>query len=145
MKAYVKAKKPLITQRHKKQHLEFAKKYKSWIVEDWRNVIFSDETKINQFRADGRKWCWKKPGSSLQSNHVKLSVKYEGGSLMVWSCMTVHGVGNLVKIEGTIDFKLYCQILEEDLLESMEYYRLESQDIIFQHVNDPKYSSRMIK
>ena len=46
MKAYVKAKKPLITQKHKKQHLEFAKKYKDQKVEDWRNVVFSDETKV---------------------------------------------------------------------------------------------------
>ena len=145
MKAYVKAKKPLITQRHKKQCLEFAKKYKSWTVEDWRNIIFSDETEINRFRADGRKWCWKKPGSSLQPNHVKPTVKYGGGSLMVWSCMTTHGVGNLVKIEGTMDSKLYCQILEEDLLESIEYYGLESQDIIFQHDNDPKHTARVTK
>ena len=64
---------------------------------------------------------------------------------MVWSCMTAHGVGNLVKIEEIMDSKLYCQILEEDLSESMEYYRLKSQDIIFQHDNDPKHSSRMTK
>lgn len=145
MKAYVKAKKPLITQKHKKQHLEFAKKYKEWTVEDWRNVIFSDETKINRFGADGRKWCWKKPGSALQPNHVKPTVKFGGGSLMVWGCMTAHGVGNLVKIEGTMDSKLYCQILQEDLLESIEYHGLESQDIVFQHDNDPKHSARVTK
>ena len=64
---------------------------------------------------------------------------------MVWSCMTTHGVGNLVKIEGTMDSKLYCQILEEDLLESIEYHGLESQDIIFQHDNDPKHTARVTK
>lgn len=64
---------------------------------------------------------------------------------MVWSCMTTHGVGNLVKIEGTMDSKLYCQILEEDLLESIEYHGLESQDIIFQHDNDLKHTARVTK
>ena len=64
---------------------------------------------------------------------------------MVWGCMTAHGVGNLVKIEGTMDSKLYCQILEEDLLESIEYHGLESQDIIFQHDNDLKCSARVTK
>jgi transposase len=59
--------------------------------------------------------------------------------------MITHGVGNLVKIEETMDSKLYCQILEEDLLENIEYYGLESQDIIFQHDNDPKHTARVTK
>ena len=45
---------------------------------------------------------------------------------MVCSCMITHGVENLVKIEETMDSKLYYQILEEDLLEIIEYYRLKS-------------------
>ena len=145
MKAYVKAKKPLITQKHKKQHLEFAKKYKDWTVEDWRNVVFSDETKVNRFGADGQKWCWKKPGSSLQPNHVKPTIKHGGGSMMVWGCMTAQGVGNLVKIEATMDSKLYFQILEEDLLDSLEYHGLDPQEIIFQHDNDPKHTAKVTK
>jgi transposase len=142
LKSFVKAKKPLLAVRHRRQRLEFARKYQHWTSEDWRRVVFSDETKINRFGSDGRKWCWKKSSTKiLQPNHVFSTVKYGGGSLMVWGCMTAKGVGYLVKIEGTMNSELYCKILEEDLLNSLEWYDLDRQGIIFQHDNDPKHTA----
>lgn len=57
MKAVVKAKKPLLTQRHKKARLEFAEAHQHWTLEDWKKVIWSDETKINYLGSDKRKWA----------------------------------------------------------------------------------------
>jgi hypothetical protein len=34
--------------------------YKDWTVEDWRNVVISDDTKVNRFRADGAKMVLEK-------------------------------------------------------------------------------------
>ncbi|KAG1486849.1 hypothetical protein G6F53_013880 [Rhizopus delemar] len=45
--AEIKKKKPLLTEKHKKARLAWAKKHQYWTVHDWRRVIFSDETKIN--------------------------------------------------------------------------------------------------
>jgi hypothetical protein len=28
-------------------------------VEDWKKVVWSDETKTNRLGSDGRKWVWK--------------------------------------------------------------------------------------
>jgi len=47
MKACVKKKKPFLTTHQKKLCLEFALKHKEWTVEDWKRVIWSDESKIN--------------------------------------------------------------------------------------------------
>jgi hypothetical protein len=55
----VKKKKLLLSVRHKKVRLAFAQKYREWTVEDWKRVIWSDETKINRFGSDGREWIWK--------------------------------------------------------------------------------------
>jgi transposase-like protein len=66
MKAVVKKKKPLLSIRHQKQRLDFALKYKEWTVKDWKRVIWSDETKINSFESDGRKWMWKQKGQSVK-------------------------------------------------------------------------------
>jgi hypothetical protein len=65
--------------------------------------------------------------------------------MMVWGCMTAQGVGNPIKIEATMDLKLYYQILEEDLLDSLEYHRLHPQENIFQHDNDPKHTAKVTK
>lgn len=145
LKSAPKIKKPFLSSRHKKLRLEFAKKHQNWTIYDWRRVVFSDESKVNRIGSDGRKWCWKTPGVSLKEGHINSTFKYGGGSLMIWGCMTHKGVGNLVKIEGNMDSELYCQILEEDLVSSLEWYGLNLDQIIFQHDNDPKHSSRRTK
>ena len=54
LSACVQQKKPLLAKRHVLARLNFAHKYKNWTVDDWRRVIFSDETKINLINSDGR-------------------------------------------------------------------------------------------
>ena len=66
------------------QHLDFATKYQHWTTEDWKHVIWSDETKINHLGSDGCEWVWKKPGGIMTEQHVKGTVKFGSGSLMIW-------------------------------------------------------------
>jgi hypothetical protein len=51
-------------------------------VEDWKRVIWSDETKINRIGPDEQKDVWKKKGEGLSTREVKDRVKFGGGSLM---------------------------------------------------------------
>lgn len=142
LRATPKVKKPLLRAKHLRDRLEFAKKYADWTVEDWKRVIWSDETKICRFGSDGREWCWKTPGSPLKPNHVTKTVKYGGGSIMIWGCFTAHGVGFLSKIEGSMDAALYCNILEDELQQTIDYYGIDRAKLIFQHDNDPKHTAR---
>ena len=83
MKAVVKKKKPLLSVNCRKRRLAFALKYQHWTMEDWKRVIWSDETKINRIGSDGQEYVWKKKGEGLIAREVKGIVKFEGGSLMV--------------------------------------------------------------
>ena len=56
MKAVVKSKCPLLSVKHCKAHLDYAYTHKDWTVEDWKKVVWSDETKINHLGSDGCKW-----------------------------------------------------------------------------------------
>jgi len=105
--------------------------------------IWSDETKINRLGSDGRKWCWKKPRDLLQDRHVQPTVKFGGGNIMVWGCMTAKGIGHLCKIDGRMDSKLYVEILNDLLHQSADYYGIKGDDFIFQHDNDPKHTSKL--
>ena len=60
-------------------------------------------------------------------------------------CFTAHSIGYLCKIKGGIDAALYIQILEKNLLETLNYYEYDINDIIFQYDNDPKHKARIIK
>ena len=141
MKAVIKQKKPPLLPRHRRERMEFAQRYKEWTIDDWKEVIWSDETKINPLGCDGRKWVWKRSGSALTDQQVQGRVKFGGGNLKMWGCMTAHGVGYCCKIDGGLDKELYTTILEEDLLGTLEYYGLQRGEIIFQQDNDSKHRS----
>ena len=70
MKARVKAKCPYLSKHHKREQLDFAVVHQDWTEEDWKRVIWSDETKINRLGSDGRKWVWKKAGEGLSDRTV---------------------------------------------------------------------------
>jgi transposase len=114
-------------------------------LEDWKLVIWSDETKINCLGSDGHKWAWKKSGERLSDRLVQGTVKFGGGSLMMWGCMTWEGVGYAAKIDGRMDGDLYLQILKDELQNSLEFYDLNPSDVIFQQDNDPKHTCKKVR
>ncbi|KAG0756420.1 hypothetical protein G6F24_011163 [Rhizopus arrhizus] len=69
-KARPKRKVPLLSAKHRKARLEWALAHKYWTIDDWRKVIFSDESKINVWGSDGVEFYWSLPGSPLQPHHV---------------------------------------------------------------------------
>jgi hypothetical protein len=142
MRAVVKKKKPFLSSRHRKARMDFVLAHQHWTVEDWKKVVWSDETKINRLGSDGRKWVWKKAGESLSDRLVEGTLKFGGGSLMVWGCMLWDGVGDACKIDGRMDGDLYIKILEEDLQSSINYYGKSAEDVIFQQDNDPKHTCK---
>ncbi len=70
--------------------------------------MWSDETKINLFGSDGVKRVWQQPGEEYKDKCVLPTVKYGGGSVMVWGCMSPAGTGELQFIEGTMNANIYC-------------------------------------
>src|SRR5215469_12370996 len=148
MKSAVKQKKPLLKASHIKQRHSFAVKYQHWVEDDWKRVIFSDETKINRLGSDGRKWVWKKSCSSVGSilpQHVSKTVKYDGGNLMIWGCMTVHGVGWMCSIDGGMDATLYTSILDDYMFTTVDDFGMGRDDFVFQQDNDPKHTSKLAR
>jgi transposase len=145
MKSAVKTKRPQLQPRHRKARIEWAEAHKSWTIEDWKRVVWSDETKINRLGSDGRSWVWKKKGERLSDRTVAGTMKFGGGSIMIWGCMFWEGTGLATKIDGRMDTELYCKILREELMESLDYYGKEVGDIEFQQDNDPKHVSRLAK
>ena len=108
-------------------------------------MVWSDKTKINCLGLDGCKWVWKMLKEGQSDRLVKKTVKFEGGSIMIWRCMTWEEVGDAAKIDGRMDSDLYLQILKDDLLNTLNYHSLNSSYIIFQQDNDLKHTSKKVK
>ena len=64
---------------------------------------------------------------------------------MMWGCMAWEGIGYATKINGRMDADLYLQILKDELQDSLEFYGLNSSNIIFQQDNNPKHTCKKVK
>ncbi len=145
MISVAKQRKPLLVARHRKARLEFAERHLEWTVEDWKKVLWSDETKINRFGSDGRDQVWIDKENRKDPRRIKQTVKFGGGNLMMWGCMGWEGVGYATRIEGKMDAELYTTILGDELLNTLEWFDLDVEDVYFQQDNDPKHTSKMAK
>ena len=145
LKAGRKKKKPMLLERHKRMRRDWVYTHENWSDADWEHVIWSDETTIDRFGDHGKKWVWRRPGESLRDREVERKVKHGGGSIMVWGCMTNQGVGFACWIQGQMDSDLYTTILEDELLGTIEYYKLKRCKLIFQQDNARIYTTKKVK
>lgn len=139
----IKKKRPFLSLKHRAARLQWAKRHQHWTVDDWKRVVFSDETKVNVWGSDGCKYYWSRPGDELKPHHLDLTVKYGGGGIMVWGCITYWGPGYACNIyDGTMKSEDYQHILSTTYKETLDYYGLEHSDVYFQQDNDPKHKSK---
>lgn len=141
----VKKKKPALSDKNIKARLKFCKSHENWTVEDWKHVVWSDETKINRFQSDGKEYFWHRPHERLQKHHVKQTVKHGGGSLMVWGCFTWWHLGPLVRIEGIMNKEGYLNILQTNLPDFVDRCAYPEKEVIFQQDGDPKHTAKIVQ
>uniref|UniRef100_A0A8R1DS15 HTH_Tnp_Tc3_2 domain-containing protein n=1 Tax=Caenorhabditis japonica TaxID=281687 RepID=A0A8R1DS15_CAEJA len=96
-------KKPLVSLKKRKARVEWAKQHLSWGPREWANHIWSDESKFNLFGTDGIQWIRRPIGSRYAPQYQCQTVKYGGGSVMIWGCFSDTSMGSLKRIVGTMD------------------------------------------
>ncbi|KAG0817752.1 hypothetical protein G6F16_012601 [Rhizopus arrhizus] len=132
-----------LTKHRMKERYEFAGAHLSRTIDDWKKVIFSDETKVNRIGSDGLQWTWTN-GDKLKDFQVQHMIKHGGGSLMLWGCLTWYGVGYLSNIKGSINSDFYIGILEDELMKTFDWYDLQKEDIIFQQDNASIHTAKEV-
>lgn len=115
--------------------------HEDWTAKDWEWVWFSDESKINLWGSDGLQWCRRPSKKAFDRKYVKPKKQQGGGGLMVWGIITPEGIGELYRVEGSINSAKYITILTDYLLPHVPRRR----NFYFQHDRAPPHTAKSTK
>ena len=83
-----------------------------WRLQQWRRVIFTDESRICLFRNDGRVRVWREPGQEFEPGCLQLHDSHVI-SVHVWAGIAVNSKTELVILERNVTAQTYGQLLEQ--------------------------------
>ncbi|GBC04740.1 hypothetical protein RclHR1_05840001 [Rhizophagus clarus] len=101
--------KPLISEPNRKIHLSWARERHFWTINDWKKVVWSDESRFTLFQSDKKIHVWRLPKESHDVNCLVPTIKHGGGGVMIWGCFSWYGLDPLVRIDGRVDSERYVQ------------------------------------
>ncbi|KAK3545073.1 hypothetical protein QTP86_033841, partial [Hemibagrus guttatus] len=135
---------PLLKPVHVRARLKFAREHLDDPEEDWENVIWSDETKIELFGKNSTCRVWRRKNAELHPKNTIPTVKHGGGNIMLWGCFSAKGPGRLIRVKERMNGAMYREILSKNLLPSARALKMK-RGWVFQHDNDPKHTARATK
>ncbi len=93
--------------KNRKRRLQFIQAHQNWTIEDWKNVVWSDESRFLLRHSDGRVRIWRKEHESMDPFCLVSTVQPGGGGVMVWGIFSWHTLGPLVPIQHPLNTTAY--------------------------------------
>ena len=125
---------PMISEKNRKLRLDLARKYVNMpkILWRWEQVLINSKRGVRLYKRRGE-------GRILATNNP--TVKHSK-SVMVWGCVSGHGIWKLAQISTRMTGPVYVDILSNNLISLAEGMGPKD-NFIFQQDNDPKHNSKV--
>jgi hypothetical protein len=138
------AKVPWLLPHHKVTRLQFAQTHADWDEHQWRNVLFTDETRIQLWKPDGRDRVYRRIGERYVECNLIKTVSFGGGSTMVWGGISWDGCTELVEVNLRMNADRYISnIIEEHVVPYVGFIGYER--FVFMHDNARAHAARTVR
>ena len=120
--------------------------HKTWMFNDWKYIIWSDESPFTLFPTSGRIYVWRMSKEAYNPEYLVPTVKHGGGSVMMWAATSCCSAGPEITLNGWITASDYVGlgILGNQVHPVVQMF-FPNNDAIFQDDSLPIYTSRSVQ
>ncbi len=109
--AQLKARRPhkgtILTMEHRRARLRWARHHFRFTRRQWGSVLFTDESRIQLSRADGRRRVWRRRNEHFTDTCVLKYNRWGGGSVHFWGGITQFAKTRLVIFDRNVNANTY--------------------------------------
>lgn len=135
----------VLTRRHRQERLRWGRAHQRFTRRQWSKVLFSDETRIQLHRADGRKRVWRRVGERYRDNCVIERNTWGGGSIHIWAGITRDHKTPLVIFNNNVTAHTYVNNVVQPVIVPFMQQNFPNGDGILQQDNAPPHTARMTR
>ena len=118
-----------LSQRHRQARLAWTRQHRRWTNQQWAAVLFTDESGFLLDMLDRRRRVWRRRGERYANCAIVEHDRYGGGSLMVWSGISVRSRTELLVLYGTLTGQRYInEVLQPVVLPFVQQHHVVLQD-----------------
>ena len=136
------SKKQLLTRGMKKKRVAWARKYKDWTKDEWKNVLFSDESHF-MVQGQQKRYVRRSQGEMVTEQHINQTVKHPQKK-MFWGSFSFNGVGSLYPVSGMMNADKYIDVIQHKVVRDMQTAFPDGRGI-FQQDLAPCHAAKKVK
>lgn len=134
---------PELSRQNKTDRLNWCLQHQNWTIENWQNVLFSDETRIGLRSDDRRIRVLRAPGRQARLQAARSIPKYKGGTVMFWGGIMMGAKTPLLPLQQTLTGRRYVDLVLEPVVRP--WRGAVGDNFIFMQDNAPPHTSRVAR
>ena len=108
----VKVKKQWLSARYRQQRIAWCKQYSNWTPNNWRKVIFSDESTFYILKRKNQCKIWRLEKEKLLPECLQQTNTSDGGKVRIWGGISGFGITAAKIYTDNMNGQLYCDIAQ---------------------------------